>query len=115
LKIEKLNKTNIPWLLGTDGLSSNRSLNLWDEMRSALMMHYELDLESLALELLKAVTSKAAKALNLPIGKIKEGNWADIIIITLPDMPESSEQLPLQLILHTNNVKQLYIQGQKYA
>jgi cytosine/adenosine deaminase-related metal-dependent hydrolase len=115
LKIEKLNKTNIPWLLGTDGLSSNRSLNLWDEMRSALMMHCELDLESLALELLKAVTSKAAKALNLPIGKIKEGNWADIIIITLPDMPESSEQLPLQLILHTNNVKQLYIQGQKYA
>jgi len=115
LRLEKLNKTQIPWLLGTDGLSSNSSLNLWDEMRSALMMHCELDLESLALDLLKAVTSKAAKALNLPIGKIKEGNLADIIIIALPDMPESSTQLPLQMILHTNSVKQLYISGEKYA
>ena len=115
LKIEKLNRTKIPWLLGTDGLSSNSSLNLWDEMRAALMMHNESKLESLALDLLKAVTSKAAKALNLPIGKIEEGNWADIIIVTLPDMPASPEQLPLQLILHTNNIKQLYIQGQKYA
>ncbi len=115
LRLEKLNSTKISWLLGTDGLSSNTSLNLWDEMRSALMMHYEMDLESLALDLLKVVTSKAANALNLPIGEIKEGNWADIIIVTLPDIPESSEQLPLQLILHTTNVKQLYISGEKYA
>jgi len=115
LKIEKLNSTKIPWLLATDGLSSNSSLNLWDEMRSALMMHSELELESLALDLLKAVTSKAATALKLPIGEIKEGNWADIIVVTIPDMPRSIEQLPLQLILHTNNVKQIYISGEKYA
>ena len=115
LKIEKLDSIKIPWLLGTDGLSSNASLNLWDEMRSALMMHYEMDLESLALDLLKAVTSEAANALNLPIGEIKEGNLADIITVTLPDMPNSIKQLPLQLILHTNSVKHIYISGEKYA
>ena len=115
LRLEKLNRTKIPWLLGTDGLSSNSSLNLWDEMRAALMMHSELKLESLALDLLKAVTSKAANALNLPIGEIKEGNWADIIVVTLEKLPDSIEQLPLQLILHTSNVKQIYISGENYA
>jgi len=115
LKLEKLSSLKIPWLLGTDGLSSNSSLNLWDEMRSALMMHNELGLESLALDLLKAVTSKAANALNLPIGEIKEGNWADIIVVTLERVPNSTGQLPLQLILHTHSVKQIYISGEKYA
>jgi len=115
LKLEKLSSLKIPWALATDGLSSNSSLNLWDEMRSALMMHSELELESLALDLLKAVTSKAANALNLPIGEIKEGNWADIIVVTLDKVPNSTKQLPLQLILHTNSVKQIYISGEKYA
>ena len=115
LRIEKLSSAKTPWVLATDGLSSNNSLSLWDEMRSALMIHSELELESLALELLKAVTSKAAKALNLPVGEIKVGNWADIITVTLPDMPNSIKQLPLQLILHTNSVKDIYISGEKYA
>ncbi len=115
LKLEKLNNSKIPWLLGTDGLSSNSSLNLWDEMRSALMMHSEMDLQSLALDLLKSVTSRAAKALNLPIGEIKEGNWADIVVVELDRLPDSIEELPLQMILHTSNVTQIYISGEKYA
>ncbi len=115
LPIEKLEELQIPWLLGTDGLSSNHSLNLWDEMRTALMMHSHLPLESLALQLLQSVTSKAGDALQLPIGHIQEGYWADLIVTSLPDTPDSTEQLPLQLILHTNRVKQIYIQGQHHA
>ena len=114
VKLLELNKREISWLLGTDGFSSNSSLNLWEEMRAALMMHYDLDLEVLALDLLRAVTSKAADALNLKIGRLKEGYFADIITLTLPDMPKL-EQLPIQTILHTNVVNEVYIEGEKYA
>ncbi|MDR0762098.1 MAG: metal-dependent hydrolase, partial [Campylobacteraceae bacterium] len=42
--------------LGTDGLSSNISLNLWDEMRAALFTHQNHELNSLAILLLQAAT-----------------------------------------------------------
>jgi len=38
----------IPFTLATDGLSSNYSLNIFDELRVALFMHYESDLNYLA-------------------------------------------------------------------
>ena len=115
IKLEKLEELQIPWLLGTDGLSSNTSLNLWDEMRAAVMMHCDTKMESISLNLLKAATSRAADALNLPIGRLKKGNWADLIVAPLPDDPKSPGQLPLQLILHTERIEHLYIQGEKYV
>jgi len=114
VKLLEFNKKKIPWLLGTDGLSSNVSLNLWEEMRAALMMHYDLDLKTLALDLLKAVTSIASNALNLKIGKLKEGYFADIITLTLPNMPKL-DQLPIQIILHTNMANEVYIEGERYV
>ncbi len=115
LKIEELDELNVPLLLGTDGISSNISLNLWDEMRGALMLHYSASLESLALNLLKAVTSIAADGLNLPIGRIKKGNFADLIVVRLPDNSEDATSVPLQLLLHTSQVEQLYIGGKRYV
>jgi len=38
----------IPFTLATDGLSSNYSLNIFDELRVALFMHYNFDLDYLA-------------------------------------------------------------------
>ena len=115
LRIERLRDLDIPWLLGTDGLSSNTSLNLWEEMRAALMLHPGAPLELFAAELLRAATSRAADALKLPVGRIKEGALADLITVTLPDAPDRAEALPLQTLLHADTVTKLYIQGKQHV
>ncbi len=115
LSIQRLQKRGIGCLLGTDGLSSNTSLSLWDEMRAALMMHHDEDLRKLALSLLRACTSTAACALNLPIGRIAEGMSADIAVVTLPSKLKSADQVVLEAILHTDNVDRLYIKGKQHA
>ncbi|WP_457598804.1 aminofutalosine deaminase family hydrolase [Hydrogenimonas sp.] len=111
LKLELLNEKGVAWVLGTDGLSSNTSLDLWEEMRAALMLHFQAPLEETATELLRAATSRAADAMNLPAGRIQAGSFADLILVRLPQSVEDSAALPLQLILHTRRVEQLFIEG----
>ncbi len=112
LDLEAIEQQHINLTVGTDGLSSNISLSLWDELRSALMMHTKIPLESLSKMLLKAVTCNASKALNLPTGKLEKGLLADIIVATLPQEVDSLEQLPTQLILHTHQTHLTFINGE---
>ncbi|BBG66435.1 BOX elements [Hydrogenimonas sp.] len=113
LRLEKIEQLQIRWLLGTDGLSSNTSLSLWDEMRSALMLHHLADANLLAKKLLKASTSAAAEALGIEAGRICRGNYADMIMLKLPSTVDSPEDLPLQLILHTTEPEIVYIDGKR--
>jgi cytosine/adenosine deaminase-related metal-dependent hydrolase len=115
LRIEALMARDIPWLVATDGLSSNTSLNLWEEMRAALMLHHQGPLEPLGRTLLRSATSRAAEALHLPVGRIEPGRLADLITLSLPDTSEEGDSLPLQAILHTEGVESLYIQGKRYV
>lgn len=112
LDLEAVQKENINLTLGTDGLSSNISLSLWDEMRSALMMHAECELSSLAKTLLQSVTCNAAKALQLPCGVLEKERYADLIVATLPQACEK-EDVALQLILHTHQTHLTFIDGEK--
>ena len=61
LDLNKLDGVNLS--IGTDGLSSNNSLNMFDELRNALMMHTNDRLNELADKLLKAATSGGSDAL----------------------------------------------------
>jgi len=99
--------------LGTDGLSSNISLNLWDEMRVVLWSHEKIEINSLAQKILQAVTKHGATALDINAGEIKKGKFADLNVCELPDEVESLEDIPLQLILHTKFTKATYIAGEK--
>ncbi|HHH20642.1 MAG TPA: metal-dependent hydrolase, partial [Nitratifractor sp.] len=83
--------------LGTDGLSSNYSLSILDELKAAVMMHSDTDLKALATMLIESVTSNAAKALNLSLGEIKEQNFADFAIFKLPDDLSYSDRATLAL------------------
>jgi cytosine/adenosine deaminase-related metal-dependent hydrolase len=96
--------------LATDGLSSNNSLNLWDEMRSALSMHYDIPLQTLSKILLLASTKNGAKALNKNAGEIKEGMDADFILVKMADSVKK-EELITQLILHTKEVDEVFVAG----
>ena len=112
LDIDAVEKANINLTLGTDGLSSNISLNLWDEMRSALMMHPQTELSHLAKTLLQSVTSNAAHALGLSCGILKQGCYSDFIVTTLPQACECDD-VALQLILHTHQTHLTFIDGEK--
>jgi cytosine/adenosine deaminase-related metal-dependent hydrolase len=105
----------IPIVMGTDGLSSNISLSLFDEMRAALMVHAALPLEELAIDLFKGCTSLGAQALKTNNGSLETGKKADIAITSLPDVSPNREDFFTQLILQTQEVDSLYIEGKKYV
>ncbi len=99
--------------LGTDGLSSNNSLNMWNEMRSAVMMHVEEEPNVLAKRLMLAATSNGAKALDKNSGMIKEGYDADMIVLSLPECVENLDAIALFLVLHTIESKKIFIKGKE--
>ena len=110
LPIENL---KLPFSLATDGLSSNDSLNIFDELRAALLLHNDIPIQALAITLLKSVTSDAADALGLECGHIEVGRMADFAVVTLREEPKREEEVALWSILHTKEVSSVYINGDK--
>ena len=102
---------NIPLAMGTDGLSSNHTLNMFEELRNSFFMHTNLDPDHLAIKLLQAVTSGGANALGLKKGILKKDYDADIISFKLPDTCIDKEDLATAIILHTSKVNKTYIKG----
>jgi cytosine/adenosine deaminase-related metal-dependent hydrolase len=109
LAIEEIKNLTI----ATDGLSSNNSLNMWDELRAALMMHFLADINELAKRLLISATSNGAKALNMNSGELTEGRDADMIVLKLPDSLKNPEEIAIFLILHTKKVDKVFIKGEE--
>jgi len=112
LAIEELIELDMPFTLATDGLSSNNSLNIFDELRAALMLHHLGPLEELAFLLIEGITSKPADIFSLNSGKIEVGKDADFALIKLPDEIKSSKSIALQSILHVHSVETLIINGE---
>ena len=110
LDLDDLNGINLS--IGTDGLSSNNSLSMFDELRNALMIHTEQNVVDLSKKLLKAATFGGSKALGLNKGVLKKDADADIISFTLPDEIEDKEDLAMHIILHTKFVNKTIIGGE---
>jgi cytosine/adenosine deaminase-related metal-dependent hydrolase len=109
LEIEKLDKLTV----ATDGLSSNNSLSLWDELRAALMMHFKADANLLAKKLIKSVTLNAANALDKRAGVLTSGYEADMITVKLPDSIKDIDSVALFLILHAKKADKIFIKGEE--
>lgn len=109
INIDNLRDNNLKWICATDGLSSNYTLNLFEELKIALFMHHGQELLPLAKQLIRGVTEDAADALGLNTGQIKQGKNADMLVISLACKPD--EQLPIHLILHQYNISKIYING----
>ncbi len=109
LDLRKLD--NINFSIGTDGLSSNNSLSMFDELRNVLMMHSEFEINSFAKKILKAATFNGAKALGLNKGTLAKNKDSDIIAIKLPDAIKHKEDISTHIILHTKYVKKTIIRG----
>ena len=109
IDLDALEKHSVKWLCGTDGLSSNYKLDLFEEMKIALFMHSETALAPLASRLLESVTINAANALGLNCGEIAVGKDADMLLLELDSKP--NEQLPLHLLLQHYPIKKIFIDG----
>ncbi len=112
LNIDKLIEKDIPFSLGTDGLSSNNSLSMFDELRNALMVHGDKDVIELSKILIRSATKNGSDALGLNKGELSKGKDADIISLILPDEIEDKEYLYMNIILHTKFVNKTIIRGE---
>ncbi|MDD3596294.1 MAG: aminofutalosine deaminase family hydrolase [Sulfuricurvum sp.] len=110
LDLQRLSSHDIRFICGTDGLSSNYALNLFEEMKIALFTHYSDDLPALAQQLWKGVGIHAAEAMGLNCGTIAPNYDADILV-TRVNYP-INDQLPIHLITQPPRIESIYIQGE---
>jgi cytosine/adenosine deaminase-related metal-dependent hydrolase len=98
--------------IGTDGLSSNISLNMFDELRNALWVHTEYPINDLSQKLLQAATLGGAQVLGVNAGMLQAQKDADMIVLEFDDTLQD-EDIYTQIILHTNSAKKSYIKGKR--
>ena len=103
--IIKMKENNINVCIGTDGVGSGYTLNLFKHLNFAYLLSkgiYKDPSVISAYEVLKMATVNGAKALGIDkLGMIKKGYKADIIIAELKDKPVNNEFVALL----TNNVE----------
>lgn len=108
--------------IGTDSTASNNSLDLFEEMRFAAMIHkgvYEDPTVTRAEDILRMGTEIGAKALGYQrVGDIREGFDADIILID-PDQAHLTPWTPERIHSHLiyavkgSDVTDVWIQGRR--
>lgn len=111
LDLSKVERAGVEWVCGTDGLSSNYALDLFEEMKIALFLHPASDLLPLAKKLWHGVTKGGASALGLNCGTIAEGYDADFLVTRIDYA--INDQLPLHLLLRRPTIESVYIRGNK--
>lgn len=111
-KLDLSKLKDIPFSIGTDGLSSNNSLSMFDELRNVLITHWEKNIIDFSKVLLKSATVNPAISMGLNKGVIEKEFDSDMIAFTLPDKIEDKDDLAMQIILHTKFVDKTIIGGE---
>ncbi|MCD6483315.1 MAG: amidohydrolase family protein [Candidatus Aenigmarchaeota archaeon] len=86
MKLKELLAANVNITLGTDGPASNNTLDMFEEMKLAALLHKIATLDPSTVDaktVFKMATENAAKFLGIRAGKIKEGYLADLVLINL--------------------------------
>jgi cytosine/adenosine deaminase-related metal-dependent hydrolase len=99
----------IPLALGTDGLASNASLSMWDEMRflkKQVQRRKDAPPVFASREILRMATMGSAEALGLDhvIGSLQEGKAADFIVVRVKEDDLTEKTLFDHLIDTTHDV-----------
>ncbi len=105
----------LSYTLATDGLSSNYSLNLYEELRAALFVHPHKNAPSFAKELIINATAKGYEALEFDGGVLEVDKDADMQLISIPQDLTSLEDIYLHTILHTQKPLKVFLKGEAYV
>lgn len=108
LDLELLKKFNLPLILSTDGLSSNFSLSLLDELRYSLFAYPQYSLDEFAKKLILGVTQYAHSSLGFQSGEIAVGKNADFALFECKGICASTQEAT-QFILHCQKASKVYI------
>lgn len=83
------NRYHLPWALGTDSAASSGDLDMWAEMRAALLANPLLSTD----ELFEAATGAGAAAIHLPEpgGRLVEGHIASMCAVDLDRVTSISD------------------------
>lgn len=101
--------------IGTDGKSSNNSVDMLEELKSALFGYVGVDIQWLAQKLLLSATNGGGKALGIESGELKKDKNADIAVFAMPQVAQIDDvsQAALHFILQAKEAKSLYIAGRE--
>ena len=83
-RVPQLPKAGVNVALGTDGVSSNNSTDLFGEMKLAAILHNGVGLDPQAMDpyaALKMATVNGAKALGRNTGRVAAGLDADLVLV----------------------------------
>lgn len=98
-RVPEMLEIGINVALGTDGAASGRSLDMWKEMRAAMLLHKLKDPRVIqAQKVLEMATVNGARALGINAGVLKAGCLADIIIVDLRKPQFISSNIPAALL-----------------
>jgi len=102
--------------LGTDGASSNNSLNMWETMKMASLLQKFARWDASLIKAQQALdfaTRNGADALGFNSGRIEEGRLADIILLNLDENLRPVHNVVSNLVYstHPGNVNDSIING----
>ena len=116
--ITKMIDMGINVALGTDGASSNNSLDMFEEMKVAAILHKGITLDPTVMNawtVLKMVTVNGAKALGFDnLGVLKQGYLADMIILDFNSphlMPNNNTASNLVYAAKSSDVEYTIVNG----
>jgi len=87
--VAAMRKAGVNVALGTDGVSSNNTTDLFEDMKLAAILQNGVLCDPLALtarDALAFATRNGAKALGRDTGSIVKGKWADLILLRAEDV-----------------------------
>ncbi len=84
--VTAMRRLGIPVSVGTDGCASNDLLDMWEEMRAAVLLARVTENDAAAMtpqEAFSMATVEAARAARLDAGELQPGKLADVVLLEL--------------------------------
>ena len=112
-----MHEAGISISLGTDGGCSNNRASIIEEMRMTSLLQKVVHCDSTvttAEQVFAMGTSNGGKNLDMPVGQIKEGQFADFAVIDLNDLSMQPVQNALKNIVYSmqpSAIQHVYVAG----
>lgn len=111
---ERAMDTGLFPLVATDGMSSNTSLSMLDELKTLLFIYYDKEIETYAKNALLSATRLNHEALGIDSGTLEAGKNGDFMLMDIPQDFAASSNQHSGIIFHAKPT-QVFINGEPYG